>query len=212
MHPYTILNTAMSLDGRVKRRDRRQVYTPNKLNEERIQTFRATVDAIMTSVQEVIEHNLDYASREIPGKKKPLKIIIDRGADTPINSKILADKESKIIIVISKGAAKGKIQNLMDFRSDLSIIAAGAETVDLERLMWNLYEKGIRKILLEADQNLNRRMLERGLVDEVYLTVTPYLVGKGADIFEGELIKEITLRLDGIQQYGDHIVLHYLIR
>jgi hypothetical protein len=44
------------------------------------------------------------------------------------------------------------------------------------------------------------------------MAVIPVLLGKGPEVFEKDLPAEIRLDLDGILQYGDQIVLHYLIK
>jgi len=72
--------------------------------------------------------------------------------------------------------------------------------------------QGIKKILLEGGGSTSRRMFNEGLVDEVYLTIAPVLIGQGVDLFHGELDRNIELGLEGILQYGDHVILHYTVK
>ena len=51
-----------------------------------------------------------------------------------------------------------------------------------------------------------------GYVDELYVTIIPTIIGKGKELFEKTIENEIKLDLDGILQYGDQVVLHYLVK
>ena len=75
-----------------------------------------------------------------------------------------------------------------------------------------LHRRGISKVLLEGAGTLSRRMFNEGLVNELYITVAPLLIGEGINLFHGELDKHIDLDLEGILQYGDQVVLHYMVR
>jgi len=102
------------------------------------------------------------------------------------------------------------IQRLKDKGAE--VISLGDYAVPMRDLMWALYRRGIKKILLEGGGSTSRRMFNEGLVDEVYLTIAPVLIGQGVDLFHGELDRNIELGLEGILQYGDHVILHYTVK
>ena len=60
-------------------------------------------------------------------------------------------------------------------------------------------KKDVEKLLLEGGGQLNRSMFDLGLVDEIFVTVAPVLIGdSGVKLIEGELGRRIKLSLVGI--------------
>ena len=78
-----------------------------------------------------------------------------------------------------------------------------------------LHKKRIKKILLEGGGTINWSFLKRGLVDELIITIAPYILG-GSDsvtLVEGSGFKSIfsmkKLKLRKIQKIGNEIVVYY---
>ncbi|MEA3254316.1 MAG: dihydrofolate reductase family protein [Candidatus Altiarchaeota archaeon] len=206
MQPYVIFNTAMSLDGRVGKRDEQIVFS-NKLDNYRVHTLRGSVDAVMVGVETVISDDPNLGMSEVVND--PYRVIIDGKGEIPSDSRVL-DDPARVIVVVSKGASKAIIRKLEDKGVDVLII--GEHVVNLKELLWALYRRGIKKTLLEGGGSLSRRMFNEGFVDEAYITVAPILIGEGVDLFQGQLDQHIKLTLEGILQYGDQVVLHYLVK
>jgi riboflavin biosynthesis pyrimidine reductase len=57
------------------------------------------------------------------------------------------------------------------------VVVAGDEQVDLQRVVEALGQRGFRHVLAEGGPHLNGDLAEAGLVDELCLTVAPFLVG-----------------------------------
>ena len=92
------------------------------------------------------------------------------------------------------------------------VLVSGTNQVDLEDILSILYKKGVKKLLLEGGGGLNRSMLDTGLIDEIFVTVAPVIVGDGVNLIEGELRKGVKLSLAGIRQYRNHVILHYMVK
>jgi 2,5-diamino-6-(ribosylamino)-4(3H)-pyrimidinone 5'-phosphate reductase len=206
MQTYVIFNTAMSLDGRVGKKDKQIVFA-NKLDNYRVHRLRGSMEAIMIGVETVLSDDPELVVSE--ALKKPVRVIIDAKGEIPLNSKVL-DGTAKTIVVVSKGISQITLQRLKD--KGVEVISLGDYSVPLRDLMWALYRRGIKKIMLEGSGSLSRRMFNERLVDELYITIAPILIGQGIDLFHGELDKNTELDLEGILQYGDQVVLHYMVR
>jgi 2,5-diamino-6-(ribosylamino)-4(3H)-pyrimidinone 5'-phosphate reductase len=206
MQTHVIFNTAMSLDGRVGKREKQIIFS-NKLDNYRVHRLRGSVDAIMVGAETVVTDNPDLVVSE--QLKKPYRIIVDSKGELPLDSKVL-DGNAKTIVAVSRSVNPIFITKLKD--KDVEIISLGDFAVPLRDLLWALYRRGIKNILLEGGGTLGRRMFNEGFVDELYITVAPLLIGSGIDLFHGELDKHIELNLEGILQYGDQVVLHYLVK
>ena len=54
-------------------------------------------------------------------------------------------------------------------------------------------------------------MLELGLVDEIFITAAPVIVGDGVNLISGNLDKKINLKFECLLVLEDRIVIHYLL-
>jgi riboflavin-specific deaminase-like protein len=209
MRPKIVFNSAMSLDGRTKCGEEGCEFL-SRLDRYRVHELRGYVDAVMVDVDSIILNDPALGFRTATDKKEPYKIIVDAKADVPETAKILSEPGKKLIVV-SKDASSRKVEKLAKMEG-VEIMTCGDYAVNLNELLDRLYDTGISALLLEGAGGLVRRMFSEGYVDEIYLAVIPTILGKGPEVFEKELPAEIKLDLDGILQYGDQIVLHYLVK
>lgn len=211
--PYVILNASMSLDGKIASKVRDSRLSSSK-DLARVHRLRSRVDAIMVGINTVI-HDDPLLTVRYGYDAKPIRIIVDSNAKISKESKIVrTSKDVKTIIAIAS-KAKDKVNMLKDY--GLDVIVSGKDKVDLKLLLANLYEKGIRSILLEGGGELNWSMLSNKLVDEVMVTIEPVIVG-GRDaitLVEGEgydlISKALRLTLEGIDRIDDEVVLRYKV-
>ncbi len=209
MRPYVILNSAMSLDGRIGK-EHEQIVFSDKLDNDRLNALRSSVDAVLIGAETILSDNPHIPPRDML-KTKPAIVIVDKDVETPPTAEILKT-EAPIIIATSKFALKYNIEQLQKANPNIEFIACGQSVINLKDLLWQLHEMGVKKILLEGGRKLSRRMLDEDLVDEIYLTIAPVLIGEGLSFVHGKLENQIKLTLEGILQYGDEVVLHYLVK
>jgi riboflavin biosynthesis pyrimidine reductase len=97
-----------------------------------------------------------------------------------------------------------------------SVVAlSDATTLDAKRIVEALHERGHRLILSESGPHTFRSLLVAEVVDEVFLTVSPLLLG-GEDVFhlvEGAdlLADDVRLRLASLRRYDDQLFLRYFL-
>lgn len=209
MQPYVILNSAMSLDGRIGKA-KQQIVFSNRLDNYRVHELRGSVDAVMVDVETVMKDNPELGAVG-ESSKAPVKVVVDKACEIPLDSRVF-EGEDQVIVVSCEGANKSRVKKIEETREGIEVLSSGKNAVNLEELLWTLYERGIRKILLEGGRSLNRRMLDEGLVNEIYLTIAPTLIGEGLSFYDSKNLQQINLTLEGILQYGDQVVLHYLVK
>ncbi len=77
-----------------------------------------------------------------------------------------------------------------------------------------LRDRGCRRILCEGGPTLFGSVLEAGLVDELFLTVSPLFAGRGLPLVEGvEFLpdRRIAASLAGVRRHGEHLFLRYAL-
>lgn len=209
--PYVILNAAMTLDGKIASKSKDSKISCEE-DLDRVHEIRKEVDGIMVGVNTaIIDDPRLTVHRKLEGAKNPVRIVVDSMARTPIESRVF-NREAKTIIAVSESADIGDVERM---REKASVIVCGERMVDLERLMEELYKRGIKRVLLEGGGTLNWGMLNKGLVDEVRVAISPKIVG-GKDaitLVEGagfDLIDEgVKLRLKKNYEVGKDLVLEY---
>jgi len=206
--PYILLNSAMSLDGRIGCINERIRFS-NQLDKERVHKLRTEVDAVMIGVNTVLVDDPHLTVKYAEGKN-PVRIVVDSSARTPPGARILNEK-AKTIIAVSDAAGKNNIEILRKYAEVVIVENDRNNRINLKKLLAILYEKGIKKILLEGGGTLNRSMLEEGLVDEIFIAVAPVIVGGGVNLVEGNLVEKINLKFKDLLMLEDRIVLHYTI-
>ncbi len=94
----------------------------------------------------------------------------------------------------------------------------GRDRVNLRGLLERLFtEKGVRRVLVEGGGHLNWELIKEGLVDEVRLTISPYIFGAGTSFMEGigfpTTMEGPRLRLNWVRvcECGQEVVLDYII-
>jgi len=85
---------------------------------------------------------------------------------------------------------------------------------DVGAAVEELRERGRGRILCEGGPTLLGSLLSANLVDELFLTVSPLIAGRGLSLVEGaELLphRRRAASLAGVRRDGDHLFLHYLL-
>lgn len=215
MKPYIILNSAMTLDGKIATRTGSSEISGLE-DLQRVHQIRKELDAIMVGINTVLEDDPRLTVHKLSSKESdnPLRVVIDSKARTPLNSRVL-NGEAETLIVVSQEAPRERVKALADKGENVDLILAGKTRVDLTILMDELAQRGVRSLLLEGGSTLNFSMLQAGLVDEVLVCIAPMIAGgKWAktladgdgvdymkDAFKLELKKSYKLGKDFILEY-----------
>lgn len=211
--PHVILNSAMSLDGKIAKFGERIKFS-NEKDKKRVHGLRKKVDAIMVGINTIIVDNpklTAHHAENYDAMKNPVRIIVDSNARIPLESNVLKMGAGKTIVAVSKNAPESRIEHLKKLGAEV-IVCGENEKVDLRELLVKLKnENNIKKILLEGGGTLNKEMLKEGLIDEIFITVAPTLIGYGVSIINGKLENEIKLKLEGIKQLDEQVVFHYFV-
>lgn len=183
MRPYVIVNVAVSADGKLSTRERRQVKISGKEDFDRVDEMKAGCDAIMVGIGTVLADDPSLtvksadriAERVRNGKPEhPVRIVVDSQGRTPTDAKILHKGPGLRIIAVSQSADEEKRTAL---KNHADIIQAGENTVDLPFLLTKLSERGIKRLMVEGGGTLIWGMLSAGLVDELTMFVGNIIIG-----------------------------------
>jgi riboflavin biosynthesis pyrimidine reductase len=147
-------------------------------------------------------------------KAQPLVVVVTTGASLDPAHPVL---ESGALVLTTDGAA-ARLRSTVPEASDVVAVNAG-DTVDLARALALLRDRGCPVVLTEAGPSMFGSLVASQLVDELFLTVSPVLAGRGATarlgLVEGvELVPQTRLagRLRSVRTHGSHLFLRYGLR
>ncbi len=174
--PKVILNAAMTLDGKIATRTGSSEISGQE-DLLRVHRLRKDMDAIMVGINTVMADDPRLTVHKISANlnDNPIRVVVDSKARTPLEYRIL-NQEAPTIIAVSSEAPPDKIKALEeDGKSE--VIICGDKQVDLNCLMDELGNKGIKTLMLEGGSTLNYSMLSAGLVNEVRVCIAPMIAG-----------------------------------
>ena len=221
MRPYVVVNIAMSADGKISTRERRQVKISGTQDFQRVDRLKAGCDAIMVGIGTVLadDPSLTVKSEECLNYRRkqgwddhPLRVVVDSSGSTPPDASFLHKGDGKRVVAVSGRADIKKIA-VLEKRS--TVLVAGKNEVDLGILMDELGTMGVHRLMVEGGGTLIAGLMKAGLVNEIYTFIGNIIIG-GKDaptIADGEgFIKEsdfnrLTL-LDAIR-IDNGILLHW---
>ncbi|HEV2193339.1 MAG TPA: 2,5-diamino-6-(ribosylamino)-4(3H)-pyrimidinone 5'-phosphate reductase [Nitrosopumilaceae archaeon] len=210
--PHVTLSAAMSMDGKIATRTGNSELS-SKEDLIRVHKLRANVDAILVGKHTVMIDDPILTVKYVKGKN-PIRIILDSTASIKSTSKIIKTcKTITTIIVVSEKATQKNIIRLE--KEGLEVIKCGQNKINLKKLLHILRKKNIKNLLVEGGGLTNWSFIKDGLVDEIIVTITPYVIGGSSAIslFQGKGFDKIShapmLTLKKINRMKNELVLHY---
>ncbi|NPA69242.1 MAG: 2,5-diamino-6-(ribosylamino)-4(3H)-pyrimidinone 5'-phosphate reductase [Crenarchaeota archaeon] len=216
MRPWVRIVSACTIDGRIASSTGFSRLSC-EYDLKRLHMHRAECDAVMIGARTAEIDDPMLTVRLVPTKRQPIRVVVDGRLSCRTSLRLFRTaREIPTIVFTSERADPGKIRELKDLGVNVEVV--GHEKVDLKAALEILYSRyGVRKLLVEGGGNLNINLLREGLVDEIYVTVTPYVFGSGVSIFNGDGYKDTSecprflLKDVVICECGNCVVLHYLI-
>ena len=208
-----VLSAAMTLDGKIGQRNKKVILS-SKSDKIRVHKLRSKFDAILVGKNTVEQDDPLLTVRHVKGKN-PIRIILDSHGTIKNTSKIIKTaKNVPTIIVTSQLVSKRNFSRLK--KLPLDVIVCGKNQVDIRKLVPILCKKGIKKILVEGGGTLNLSFLKNNLINEIIVTITPFVLGSenSVNLFEGILKSTKTLssfKLKKVQKITNEIVLNYTL-
>lgn len=166
----TIVNCAMSADGKIALKSRKQTAISDEEDKKRVHELRNSVDAILVGVDTVIadDPKLTVNEKYVKSPKRPARIVLDSDGRTPAKAVVL-NGASKTIIVTREGCDKTF--------PNADVVRCGKDDVDIERLLPILEQRGIKRLLVEGGSKVIWSFLKARLADEVYIFIGSMVIG-----------------------------------
>lgn len=180
--PYVVANMVTTADGRATL-DGHTERISSDTDRTLFHSLRAEVDAVMVGTGTIAierygplarraEVRARRAERGLP--EQPLGVTASRSLELPVKAPLFQDPESHVVVLTNS------VREPPPCECRLTVERLPGEELDLALGMSRLRERhGVRALLLEGGPTVLAAMLEAALVDELFLSVSPLLVGGG---------------------------------
>lgn len=216
--PFVRLNVAMTADGKLAPANRHFVPFTTKRDQTLMLELRAQADAVMSGARTV---DLGEVSLGTGGEKyrkerlarglkeQHIRVIVSGAGSIDPDAYIFTKRFSPILILTTERAGKkiGTLKRLAD-----AVHVSKGDKLDLnDALRWLRKECGVKKLLCEGGGEINGGLFEAGVVDEIYLTIAPLILGgrSAPTPADGEgfttLAKAQKLVLKKMERIGDEL-------
>jgi len=171
--PWVRSKIAASIDGRTALYAGASQWITGPQARADGHAWRARACAVMTGVGTVLQDDPQLDVREVATSRQPLRIVVDRNADTPPAARVLRDGA---VLVVTNGAHNPSWPQHVQTLG----MPDDAERVDLAAMMRELARREINEVHVEAGARLNAALLRASLIDELVVYLAPAVLGDPA--------------------------------
>ena len=181
--PYVIVNMVASVDGKtvIEGSERglgsaadRRLLRELRVHADIVLTGAGTLRASGHSPR--LNDDALEALRVTRGKPRlPIAATLSRSGDLPLDNRFFSGSDFEGVLYLSDGAPADRAAALAAAGRPVQRVPAGDEAPSMLAHMREAL--GCRLLLLEGGPTLNGEFFRRGLVDELFLTVGPLVVG-----------------------------------
>ena len=220
--PFVYVNMAATVDGKITSADREYPRLTSTHDRETMDRLRAEADAILVGAGTARADNpaLHVRSEEMRSYRRSLgkpesldRVLVSASLDFGRDSRFFADDGGTRIVATVDGAPAERLAAL---EGRAEVWRLGSERVDLVELLQRLESRGVERLLVEGGGELNWAFLEQDLIDELYVTIAPCLLG-GRDaptLLEGRGLKmagQTRLKLIDLHREQDELYCRWAV-
>jgi riboflavin-specific deaminase-like protein len=215
--PYLVLNMAATADGRVAIGGR-SAPVAGSADRELFHHLRTQADAVMVGAgtARIERYRRVVKGEELPAKRErsgvrpePLAVIVSGSLDVPSDLPVLQDPDSQVVVITASA------ESLPDVAANLSYLREPGDWSLTGSMRALRTEHGIRSIVCEGGPHLNSSLLREGLVDELFLCISPRIAGEPNEPTSVEgvaLPTPVDMQLVTLHEADEHLFFRYRLR
>jgi 2,5-diamino-6-(ribosylamino)-4(3H)-pyrimidinone 5'-phosphate reductase len=217
---YVVANAAVSVDGKLSTRERRQVAISGPADFDRVDRLRAAADAVLVGVGTILADDpsltLNEEDRQVGRLQNgrpanPARALLDSRARTPTDARVL-DDEATTHLVVDEDTDEERTRALEAAGATVHRVAAPDGRVDVTAALDALETAGVDRLFVEGGGEVFFSLFDADLVDEFTVFVGSTVIG-GRDaptLIDGEgFLSPSDLTLVDVEQVDDGVVLSY---
>jgi diaminohydroxyphosphoribosylaminopyrimidine deaminase/5-amino-6-(5-phosphoribosylamino)uracil reductase len=175
--PWLRVKTAASLDGRTALANGQSQWITGEAARRDGHRWRARSCAVMVGIGTLLADNPRLTVRDIKTPRQPLRVVIDRRLDIPLDARVL---EGGNVLIVTAHGERDKVRQLEELGARVLLLPNAEGKVDLGALMRELARRELNEVLVESGSRLSGALVHAGVVDELIVYLAPHLLGDSA--------------------------------
>ncbi|UNX55209.1 GTP cyclohydrolase II [Georgenia sp. TF02-10] len=172
--PATIAQLGQSSDGFIAARTGDAEFVTGPADREHLHRLRALVDAVVVGAGTVVADDPRLTVRAVPGAD-PVRVVLDPAARVPADARVLTDGAAPTLWCL--GPAAGVPATAAHVQVVRLPLTAGR--FDPADVLGELHARGLGRVLVEGGGRTVSQFLAARLLDRLFLTIAPVLIGDG---------------------------------
>jgi len=183
--PFVFLNAAMTADGKLAPANRHFLAFGSKRDQRHLLELRATADAVMSGARTVDASPVKLGPGGLKYRRERLRhglaeynlrVIVSGSGSVDRKSEIFKHRFSPIILLTTARASGARLKKLETLVDEVKI--CGQEEINFDfALRWLRKKWKVRRLLCEGGGEVNGAVFKAGLVNEVHVTLCPFILG-----------------------------------
>ena len=206
-----VAQLAQSEDGFIATSNGDAQFVSGKVDRAHLHRIRAAVGAVLVGCGTVIADNPQLTVRAVPGDN-PVRVVLDPNGRVPVTSTVLTSPESRTLWLI--GAQVAPSPDIGDHVRVVRLPASEDDEISPALIVSLIREHVSGSILIEGGGRTVSSFLTAGMLDRLFLTSAPVLIGNGVPgiRFEGTPVMAKALRRPFRRyQFGEDMCTEYVL-
>jgi riboflavin-specific deaminase-like protein len=172
--PYVMVNMISSLDGKTTLGGKTSGIG-SAVDRLLMRTLRSKADAVMIGANTLRAERLSLGLDEPARASHPLAVVVTASGDVPAEQNLILGQDQDLLVIVPEGVTArvswGRGRTLVAPAGKRGTISLG------EALRTLKTEYAVDHLLVEGGPSLNHSLISGGLVDELFITLSPKLLG-----------------------------------
>ena len=207
--PFVTLKQAITLDGKTATKTGHSKWITGQLSRKDVHTDRGRHDAVLVGIETVLADNPSLTNRDGLPSKQPIRIVLDTHLRTPLDCKLVNDKEAPTWILTGSEVDSAKISRFQ--HENVEIIRLSKPIIQIDDVLHILAERDITSIYVEGGQKVQASFLKSGNVNRVITYIAPKFIGGSdangmiAQLDVRSMEEAYPLQFEKVEQLGEDI-------
>jgi len=181
--PFVALKMAITLDGKIADTLGKSKWITDESSRVFVHKLRGEYDAILVGSGTVMRDDPELTPREVFSERMPLRVVISGEGNIAFSAKIFDTKVAPTLLITSSNPVVPE-----------GVLVKRVSNINVSEILEILKDFGVQSVLVEGGSKVFTMFLKSGLVDKIYVFLSPSVMGGGLEFFAENLGLERRLK------------------
>ena len=211
--PYISLKAAQTIDGKIADSRGESKWISSVQSRKFVHQLRANYDAVLVGAGTVAKDDPSLTVRLTEGRN-PQRIILDSKLSLKTDKKLFTRNSDRktMLITLKSNEDRRKVIKLENLGVKVLFVKEDKEgNLNLRSILKELAKNNIGSLLVEGGSRVFSSFIRSGLYDDIFLFISPKILGGGIPFVENIGVKNIkrtlNVKIKNCQSVGDDLML-----